>query len=614
MHRHHPYGGTGYDERRRSSSPGPRFPRAERGFGYRGGGRGAGRGRGRGGGSYGGFDSGAPPPFDPYDQSGYDSNAQYNGANQPYSYNAAPPGQTASFGRGNGGFGQPSAPHGGNSSYDDDWSEGTLNISRRPPIPRRRERDDKVHDAIIEERINRERPCRTLFVRNIKASCYESDSAAIRRQFEDHGQIKTFFDLIHTRGMVFVTYYDLRSAQAARDRLQGTEVAGRPIDVHYSLPRGDEQAQRCDRDKNQGTLLVTLRNSNSPMDENEVRRKFQQFGDVKQIRFVPGRPDQRFVEMYDTRATEQAFDTLRHQGLQDGVMDLEFAWDFLDEAVPDTSIPHRGGFSRSSDDGYRERAPRGPGRGRGGRGGRGGSYDDYDRRDRDSYRGGRDSRGGDGWDEDRGYASSRGGRGYRGGGPSGSGTAPIPPVDDRLEQARKVQQLLAALKNPQESAAPAPGPPRTSFNSSSTPSNPAFSNPPPPPPGPPGWSTGQTHFPPPGGLPPASAYNPQVAPSPPAPQQPAPSLAGLPPAVLALLQQHQQAQSQPSQGHTPPLGYYGSQQTSQQTQGQQPASYQTAASSAATTGSQGAATPGLQNPQAMQQLLALLAAQQQQKR
>jgi hypothetical protein len=41
----------------------------------------------------------------------------------------------------------------------------------------------------------------------------------------------------------------------------------------------------------QGTLLVTLRNSNSPMDENEVRRKFQQFGDVKQIRFVPGRPE-----------------------------------------------------------------------------------------------------------------------------------------------------------------------------------------------------------------------------------------------------------------------------------------------------------------------------------
>lgn len=28
----------------------------------------------------------------------------------------------------------------------------------------------------------------------------------MRRIFEEHGEIKTFFDLISTRGMVFVTY------------------------------------------------------------------------------------------------------------------------------------------------------------------------------------------------------------------------------------------------------------------------------------------------------------------------------------------------------------------------------------------------------------------------
>ncbi len=38
-----------------------------------------------------------------------------------------------------------------------------------------------------------------------------------------------------------------------------------------------------------GTLLVALRNSNQAIDENEVRRKFQQFGDVKTVRVVPGR-------------------------------------------------------------------------------------------------------------------------------------------------------------------------------------------------------------------------------------------------------------------------------------------------------------------------------------
>jgi len=45
--------------------------------------------------------------------------------------------------------------------------ENDYDRARRPV---RRERDDKVHDSIIEERIQRERPCRTLFIRNIKAS------------------------------------------------------------------------------------------------------------------------------------------------------------------------------------------------------------------------------------------------------------------------------------------------------------------------------------------------------------------------------------------------------------------------------------------------------------
>jgi hypothetical protein len=48
-----------------------------------------------------------------------------------------------------------------------DFDDGDNRGNRRPV---RKERDDKVHDSIIEERIQRERPCRTLFIRNIKAS------------------------------------------------------------------------------------------------------------------------------------------------------------------------------------------------------------------------------------------------------------------------------------------------------------------------------------------------------------------------------------------------------------------------------------------------------------
>jgi hypothetical protein len=88
------------------------------------------------------------------------------------------------------------------------------------------------------------------------------------------------------------------------------------IDVHYSLPR-DDHSRSGDKEKNQvyfgaelnvftftqnvfanlkqlqGTLLVTLRNSASgqPIDDNEVRRKFQQFGDVKSVKPVNDRPE-----------------------------------------------------------------------------------------------------------------------------------------------------------------------------------------------------------------------------------------------------------------------------------------------------------------------------------
>ena len=123
----------------------------------------------------------------------------------------------------------------------------------------------------------------------------------------------------------------------------------------------------------QGTLQIILRNSLSgqPIDDNELRRRFQQFGDVKSIAPMDNRPEyvlcnffrysmlmfagsQRYLEYYDIRvgtpypsilsradrqrqACDQAFDRLRHQTLQDGVMDISFAWDNTAESAAPTN-------------------------------------------------------------------------------------------------------------------------------------------------------------------------------------------------------------------------------------------------------------------------------------
>ncbi|GAB1526035.1 hypothetical protein RhiTH_009201 [Rhizoctonia solani] len=129
------------------------------------------------------------------------------------------------------------------------------------------------------------------------------------------------------------------------------------------------------------------------------------------------------------------------------------------------------------------------------------------------------------------------------------------PTDDRLEQAKKVQQLLAALKQSQPAGAPTP-PPQVA---------PPANNPPPPnpyayppslipssmPPFPPtGYSAPPPGYPP---YPPPPPSQPVAQPS--ADQSPA-LLASLPPSVLALLQQGPTAQASPPPAQ-PSQGMYG---------------------------------------------------------
>ncbi|KAJ6623085.1 hypothetical protein B0H10DRAFT_2011098 [Mycena sp. CBHHK59/15] len=570
MNRHHPYAGGSFDSQmRRGGSPSGLGPDRPQRFSAPNRGRGFNRGRGGYGGhgnfdgsmNNGAYDQGPQNDMAPYNnyepppvQDQYYQNNNYGGGPQ-YPVNPPP---SVGYDQGYGNF--------EGSNFDDGFGRGT---GRRPV---RKERDDKVHDSIIEERIQRERPCRTLFIRNIK---YETNSDDVHRQFEEHGEIKTFFDLISTRGMVFVTYYDLRAAERARDHLQGSEISGRPIDVHYSLPR-DDHAKGGDRDKNQqlqGCLQVTLRSSPSgqPIDDNEVRHKFQQFGDVKAVKPVGDRPDSRYVEFYDTRACDEAYDRLRHQGLQDGVMDIVFAWDVTEGNGPP-------GSHQRDDDGFR--GGRGGRGGRGHRGGRGrgrGAYEDDHRgdygRDRgephrrgrfdDDYSGRGGGRGGGGYNPDRydggpgrgGYGGPYGGVGDAHAGPNNYGPPPPPPPpvsvqnqppDDRLEQARRVQALLAALKPPEAGAAPpAPAPvPPPSMSMQQPPyyphqPSPGMQQPPYQPPAP---------------------YAPMAPPqtSTPQPGQPPinPALNGIPPHLLALLQTAQQ-QIQPPPAQQQPMGPYG---------------------------------------------------------
>lgn len=81
--------------------------------------------------------------------------------------------------------------------------------------------------AHIESRVAREKPCRTLFVRNVQVNyltckwqgmkavlltnnCqYTIPENEVRTMFEKFGEVKDVFNLIENRGMIFITFVSM---------------------------------------------------------------------------------------------------------------------------------------------------------------------------------------------------------------------------------------------------------------------------------------------------------------------------------------------------------------------------------------------------------------------
>jgi len=159
-------------------------------------------------------------------------------------------------------------------------------------------------------------------VRNVS---YEISESAIRKMFDKYGEIKKIFSLIQKRGMAFVTYFDSRHAEAAKKDMQGSELNGRPIDVHFSLPK-DEEDQTQD-DKNNGTLFVSVRNSSSHIKNTDMFSFFSQWGQVREVRDCRNSPTQKFVEYYDLRDAEKALASANGNDFYDqGVLDIKYAF------------------------------------------------------------------------------------------------------------------------------------------------------------------------------------------------------------------------------------------------------------------------------------------------
>jgi len=124
--------------------------------------------------------------------------------------------------------------------------------------------------------------------------------------------------------MAFITYFDLREAENAKNDLQDAEVEGRPIDIHYSIPREDEEHE--DQDPNNGTLFVCIKDPTEKFTNDDIYILFRQWGDIKEVRDCKGKPNQKFVECWDLRHSEQMFQQRQDTPFAGGMLDIKHAY------------------------------------------------------------------------------------------------------------------------------------------------------------------------------------------------------------------------------------------------------------------------------------------------
>ncbi|KAI3818058.1 hypothetical protein L1987_11860 [Smallanthus sonchifolius] len=156
-----------------------------------------------------------------------------------------------------------------------------------------------------------EHPSRTLLVRNINSNM---DDSELRILFEQYGEIHTLYTACKHRGFVMISYYDIRAARRAMQDLQNKLLESRKLDIHYSIPKDNPS----DKDINQGTVMIYSTVSNE-----ELRRVFGVYGEVKEIRETPQGSCHKSIEFYDIRVAETALRELSKSDM--GVKQMKLA-------------------------------------------------------------------------------------------------------------------------------------------------------------------------------------------------------------------------------------------------------------------------------------------------
>eukprot|EP00854_Cymbomonas_tetramitiformis_P012437 gene12437-14694_t len=145
-----------------------------------------------------------------------------------------------------------------------------------------------------------EQPSRHIILTNV----FFEESTALKI-FAEYGDVE-FVSSAYSLGAVVVSYYDLRSAQYAKEVIQ-CKLRKNGAEIYFASPN------QHGAELNNGTLVVF--NLASSVTNEDLCSLFSTYGTVKEVRENPHNRNHRFVEYHDVRSAEAAL-----TGLNGGVL------------------------------------------------------------------------------------------------------------------------------------------------------------------------------------------------------------------------------------------------------------------------------------------------------
>jgi RNA recognition motif-containing protein len=158
---------------------------------------------------------------------------------------------------------------------------------------------------------------RSLLVTNVNPDTTEDE---IQKLFSSFGDIRSLDTASLESGSFTIEYFDLRRANQARRNCNNALLHNSIISVVYApLAKIDDPR----KPPNNGTIVVF--HLPTGITNQQIESSFGTFGEIRQVRGTPAKPNQKFIEYWDIRDAQKALDALNGQYVMGSRVSIEFS-------------------------------------------------------------------------------------------------------------------------------------------------------------------------------------------------------------------------------------------------------------------------------------------------